>query len=364
MENKYYILIADDEYQAIEDLQNHLSIYSEKNGIVLEYLPASSAIKAEEMIENIKNSSLNLSAAFIDVDFTGDTEGGKRDSGYALIKKIFEFSPFTKIGIYSGQFRRTDLWEEYDVLNRSGLVFFQYDKEGITREKIEAKFSELFDSMRSSYYLFDIIKNHRFVSEKFTKGKTFTNPGLLTDIYTIRNNFSAIEQILSKSPLFREGSEIIFKLMITLYHQSLESYCLLKAKTEGDDKKKILERAMANEPEAAKIIGKHLEINSDNEVTSLILFLAYMSPEKFWYAYKLNWLRNNSVHIPPKINIDLLNVLFAHLAVSFCLSEKKESVQKELIRQKAEDYIHTQKNVKSNSDLNKLLKFLDDQLIP
>lgn|GEM_PF-5785522 len=357
MGNNYNILIADDEYQAIEDLQNDLNIYSKKSGISFEYITASSADETAQILSNIEKSSINLSAAFIDVDFTGDASGGKRDSGYSIIKKIFEFSPFTKIGIYSGQFRQPDLWEKYDELNRSGLVFFHYEKKTRTDREIEAKFSELFDSMRTTFYLFDIIKNHRFVTEKFINGKSFSDPGLLTDIYTIRNNFSAIEQILSKSPLFKAGSEVIYKLLITLYHQSLEAFCLLAAKTERADKKMILERAKKYEPEAAKIIDKHLEIKADSEATSLILFLAFLSPEKFRYAYKLNWLRNNAVHIPPKIDIDLLNVLFAHLAVTFCLSEKKDSVQLELIREKVDDYLRAQKNPKSNRDLSELLNF-------
>lgn len=350
---KIRILVAEDTKEARDILIDNLKEYElDKYGSndVFEITKAESFIKASQLITESGKAETLYEVFFCDIDFTEDNKGGKRDSGFELIRLAFEVSNITNIYTYSGQFKAADLWDDYEPLVSKGLVIKTFDKshtEGGEVEWVRKNFDELFNRLTAEKILWDIWHNHELI-KKTIKTTLFSSDPVqnLLAQNEIISNLDTILFLLKKLPEF-DAEKVFYKLIIQLYHRCLESFC---RGSKSDDE--IEKSSEANKNIVAKLINKQGEWELGRGMNALKTIIGYTSAPHSKYGYKVNFYRNNSVH--PKENFDagLSNVLLCGITFAlYCSNGDKSRIETSEIK----DRLKSLKD-RGKMDLEELLK--------
>lgn len=351
------ILIAEDNLDVREFMSERLKEYIEKkfSNQKLEIIECESYEKASQKISESQTKEKFFDIFFVDIDFTEDNKGGQRDSGYKLIEKAFGISPLTKIVVYSAQFQSVDLWSRYEELKNRGLVFHSMHKshsEGGEQKWFAENFEKIFETLIENIYLSDIFINHSRIIEKLKRIK-FDNDAI-EDLQKKNYIISNLETILI---LFRslkdfDAKTVIYRLIISLYHQSLEIFCK-RFRTDN----KIVKEFSERRDEIKDLLSIKLD-KKEKGVTALKTILTYQINDKTIYGYKLNFIRNKSTHQDEKFNVDLSNALFASLAFSIYVLENPEIHHEEIGRL----MLKSEKG-KGYNDLKKIIEFIEPKSI-
>ena len=359
MKNKLKILIAEDTRMARELLINDLNEFARVTLNAVEYFDIEGAEtfeKAHKKIVESGNTKNYYDIIFADIDFTEDNRGGKRDSGYILIEKAFEVCPITKIATYSGQFRAAELWPKYEELKNRGLIVKTFDKshsEAGNPNWLKKGVNEIVEEINANSYIRDIWDNHQLVKENMRIKKYGKDPFIDVLIKnTIHLNIDSAFMLLMNIDKY-DAKEIIYRLIIYLYHNSLEIYC----RADKTDKQ-IIEESDQNKINAEEFIGlpkKNKNLNFPIEsVNSLRIFVASISDYRIKFADKLNYYRNLSIHQDPnkkRFIPDLAHVLYSCLAFSLIVTTTKEKIKTSHIK----SYSSTLENVFGASDLEEII---------
>ena len=229
--NELKILIAEDTKEARDILKENLIEFHESSdlkNISLKIEACESFAKALAKLKESEKSGTFYHVFFADVDFTEDKKGGKRNSGYELIKTAFGICPLTKICTYSGQFRAADLWSESEQLIKEGLIVFTMDKShsaGGGENWWFENFKKIYEELRGENILWELWYNHRAITEKIQATKflsdTFENMSLCSGITANLETILVLIRQLKKL----DEKAIFYRLLIHLYHQALETFC-------------------------------------------------------------------------------------------------------------------------------------------
>ena len=335
MINKLKVLIAEDTRMARELLINDLNEFARVTLNAVEYFDIEEAEtfeKAHQKIVESGNTQNYYDIIFADIDFTEDNKGGKSDSGYKLIEKAFEVCPITKIATYSGQFRAAELWPKYEELKNRGLIVKTFDKshsEAGNPNWLKKGVNEIVEEINANSYIRDIWDNHQLVKENMRIKKYGKDPFIDVLIKnTIHLNIDSALMLLMNIDKF-DAKEIIYRLIIYLYHNSLEIYCRADKTDE-----QIIEESDKNKINAEEFIGL-LKINKNlkfplESVNSQRIFVASISDYRIKFADKLNFYRNLSIHQDPnkkRFIPDLAHVLYSSLAFSLIVTTTKEKIK-------------------------------------
>ena len=360
MKNKLKVLIAEDTRMARDLLINNLNEFARETLNAVEYFDIEEAEtfeKAHQKIVESGNTQNYYDIIFADIDFTEDNKGGKSDSGYNLIEKAFEVCPITKIATYSGQFRAAELWPKYEELKNRGLIVKTFDKShsGAGNSNwIKDGVNKIVDEINANSYIRDIWDNHQLVKENMITEKyakdTFIDVLIKNTIYL---NIDSALMLLMNIDKF-DAKEIIYRLIIYLYHNSLEIYC----RADKTDKQ-IIEESDKNKINAEEFIGlqKNKNLNFPIEsvnVSSPRIFVASILDYRIKFADRLNFYRNLSIHQDPnkqRFIPDLANVLYSSLAFSLIVTTTKEKIKTSHIK----SYSSKLENVFGASDLKEII---------
>lgn len=326
---KINILIAEDNKEARDLLAEGLEEFAAEfyqSEYELSLTKADSYGKALQRLNDSKKSGEYYDVFFCDIDFTEDQKGGRSDSGFELIEKAFVISPVTKIVTYSGQFRAKDLWPKFEELNAKGMILYTMDKshnQGGDAEWLRENLKKIFDVYSSELFLKEIWQNHQKMISILSKTSLDKDPfENLGKQGAIVNNLDSILVLMRNGNRF-EGSELIYRLIIYLYHHSLEIFC----KADKDDQT-ILLLSDKNRPAAESLIGRLLGFQ--NSVTSVRVITAFSGGKIFRHGFRLNDMRNKSIHPGEKVTIDFTNVMTAHLTVAAYILEKNQIQYREI----------------------------------
>ena len=359
MINKLKVLIAEDIRMSRDLLINGLKKFARETLNAAEYFDIEEAEtfeKAHQKIVESGNTQNYYDIIFADIDFTEDNKGGKSDSGYKLIEKAFEVCPITKIATYSGQFRAAELWPKYEELKNRGLIVKTFDKshsEAGNSNWIKDGVNKIVEEINANSYIRDIWDNHQLVKENMLSKKYTKDPFIVALIKnTIHLNIDSALMLLMNIDKF-DAKEIIYRLIIYLYHNSLEIYCRADKTDE-----QIIEESDKNKINAEEFIGL-LKINKNlkfplESVNSQRIFVASISDYRIKFADKLNYYRNLSIHQDPnkkRFIPDLAYVLYSSLAFSLIVTTTKEKIKTSHIK----SYSAKLKNVFGAPDLNEII---------
>lgn len=323
--DKIKIFIAEDTIESRTILVEQLKEYSEKNynnPDFFEIKTADSYQKALNIVNNIERNSDYYDIFICDIDFTEDNKGGRNDSGFELIEKMFDVCPITFICTYSAQFRGRDLWPKYQELTNKGLIVHTMDKshsEAGSNEWYIENFDKIVDFTLKNKFLKDIWKNHFLIKE------SLINHSLDDDRFedlikknTILANLESILTLLRNLDKFNE-LPIIYRLIIYLYHNSLEIFCRGR-KTDNE----IIEGSNKNR----KSVEGHLkkELMFDSKVSAIRTIVSYTPDMRSKFGFKLNDYRNKSIHNNQKFQIEFENILFANLTLALYVAEQKSDI--------------------------------------
>jgi len=353
---KIRILVAEDTKEARDILIDNLKEYElDKYGSndIFEITKAESFIRASQLITESGKAETPFEVFFCDIDFTEDNKGGKRDSGFELIRLAFEVSNITNIYTYSGQFKAADLWDGYEPLVSKGLVIKTFDKshsEGGEVEWVKNNFDELFNRLLSEKILWDIWHNHELI-KKAIKTTSFS-PDPVQNLLAqneILSNLDTILFLLKRLPEF-DAEKVFFKLIIQLYHRCLESFC---KGTKSDDE--IEKSAEANKNIVAKLIKKQGDWDLSKGTNALKTILGYTSAPHSKFGYKVNFYRNNSVHPNENFDAGLSNVLLSGITLAlYCSNGDKSGIEISEIRERSRSL-----KDRGKMDLEELLKLFN-----
>lgn len=333
---KIRILVAEDTKEARDILVENLTDYElEKygNNNVFEITKAESFVKASQLIKESGKNGTPYEVFFCDIDFTEDNKGGKRDSGFELIKLAFEISNITNIYTYSGQFKAADLWDGYEPLVSKGLVIKTFDKshtEGGEMEWVKSNFDDLFNRLADEKILWDIWSNHELV-KKSVATKVFSEDAMenLLAQNEIISNLDTILFLTKKLPDF-DAEKVIYRLIIQLYHRSLESFC---RGSKSDDE--IYNDSMANKKKVEELTNQKKPWPFTEKITALQAILSFSADYYSKFGYKVNNYRNNSVHPNDNFDVSLSNVYYCGIALAlYCSNGDKKGITIEEIKTK------------------------------
>ncbi len=314
---KIRILVAEDTKEARDIITDNLRDYElEKygNNDTFDITKAESFVKADQILEESRKNNNPYEVFFCDIDFTEDRKGGKRDSGFQLIRKAFEISNLTHIYTYSGQFKAADLWEGYEELLSKGLVIKTFDKshtDGGDIEWVNKNLEELFNRLEKEKVLWDIWANHNIFKDAVMNTKFSPDPfeNLLAQS-EINSNLETILYLLKRSEDY-DGIKVIYRLIIQLYHRCLESFC-----RGGRTYEEINRAYNTNRSTIDELLNLRKE-NKDNQKGDAIkAIMAYSSDRYAVSGYKVNYYRNKSVHPADNFDVGLSNVLYCSIALA------------------------------------------------
>lgn len=340
------ILIAEDHLEERRILkENVLEFFNELQFETAFTLKSSYNEIMQDIIEKQK-SEIYYDLAFCDIDFTEDQKGGKRDSGFKIIEKLFEVCPITKICTYSGQFRAIDLWSRYEELQKRGLVIRTFDKQhGESGEVnwIINNLRKVYEEIRSDYYLWDVWKNNKLILETISSNNNID----FKEKLQIKEKLDfIITSLLNEKNKIDETES--FSSVILRYHQILEVFCKSIYK---NDENKILNMFMNNKTYLEKEIQRKL--NEDKDSKSLKNIGSNPNTKFFRFGYKLNFYRNYSVHENKDFLPDIANVLFSNLCLTLYVVGK-EAANYDSIEEKTSGMI----DCKGKKDLDELISFI------
>lgn len=325
---KIRILVAEDTKEARDILVENLTDYElEKygNNNVFEITKAESFVKASQLLKESGKNGTPYEVFFCDIDFTEDNKGGKRDSGFELIKLAFEISNITNIYTYSGQFKAADLWDGYEPLVSKGLIIKTFDKshtEGGEVEWVRSNFDELFNRLANEKILWDIWNNHELIKKSVTT-KVFSRDAqenLLVQS-EIMSNLDTILFLIKKLPDF-DAEKVIYRLIIQLYHRSLESFC---RGSKSDEE--IYSDSMANKKKVETLTNQKKPWEFGERVSAFQAILSFSAEYFAKFGYKVNNYRNNSVHPTDTFDVCLSNVYYCGIALAlYCSNGDKKDI--------------------------------------
>lgn len=338
---KYKVLLAEDTIEARDTIITELK---KLNNFEFEIEECEFPDKAIKRLSDSDRERKYYDILFVDLDFTQQAhKGGKRNSGFEIIKKAFEVCPISKICTYSGQFREYDLSDEHQELVKKGLLVYTFDKSkkdaGIG-DWFTKGIQEVLIELQNDEYLFTIFDNHKSIKETLSKKNISFQAKweLYSNLDTIITLLQSLNKISSKY--------ILYRLIIHLYH-----YSLILFLTDSKDELLIKSNFEKNKSLAEKVImpKETLTWRSQNALSQII---AESPLQKVLFGFKLNDYRNKSIHHNELFNIEFENILFANLTLSTYILNYGETNYKFF-----ETYLsNTQK--KSVKDLKLIIDYL------
>lgn len=338
---KFKVLLAEDTIQARDAVLEELNKFKDYEFQVDE---CEFPDKAFSKLAESERSKNYYDILFVDLDFTQQAhKGGKRDSGFQIIKRAFSICPISKICTYSGQFREPDLSDEHQELVKKGLLVYTFDKSkrdaGIGDWFVKGM-EEVISELKRENYLFDVFNNHRSIKEKVNnlnltfQAKWEINSNLDTIIILLKT----IEKISSKY--------VFYRLIVYLYHSTL-----LVLLTDSKEASSIRQNFIKNTSAAENII-KSKEPFEWREQNALAQIIAEGDINFIRYGFKLNNYRNKSIHPTETFNPDIFNVLFCNLVLTLYTCGRKD------IHSDSFEQIPDIKKEKGFKDLNELIDFI------
>ncbi|NUN09707.1 MAG: hypothetical protein HUU54_11075 [Ignavibacteriaceae bacterium] len=327
MSREYRILIAEDTIAARDVIIDELNKITDFKIVFSE---CDSAIGAFQTLDKLHAKGQHLDFLFVDIDFKEDNKGGKRDSGFEIIEKAFEHCPISTIATYSAQYNTADLSPRHIELQNRGMIVDVFDKrqQSNPEEWFRNRFIKHLESIGANDYLWDVWYNHKLI--KSFVDRTRLSPDEEEDSIKkaeIKQNLEAIIVLLKKRKLFN-ADEVVFRLIIQLYHRCLEVYC-----AEDKDPATIKQQSEDNKEAAERLLGRYFERGLGSDDSALRKLIAFNSEEKLRHGYRLNSLRNNSVHPNLDFNLTMANILFANLTLTLYASPFKKDIQIDKIEQ-------------------------------
>ncbi len=333
--SKLRILLAEDDSEPREIFSSRIREYFANSQVKYEYVEAASYDEASTILKQSREDRNYFDVFFSDIDFSEGVNTGERASGYELIKEAFNICPGTLIITFSGQFRSQDLWGEYENLKNLGLIIKTMDKshsDGGTWNWYFENFKEIFENALSNKIMHGIWKNHSAILEKLS--------GLIPDNdqstgiaikNTIQQNLESVF-VLQKNLDRIDEKSIFFRLMIYLYHASLEVF--LKGEKQNQTIVRKANRKKQVYHQLLRDAGylKDRELVFSNRCSALHVIVAECRKDLFLFAYLLNMYRNNSIHENKNFRLDQINVLFAHLTLAVCVLDRREIAYDEIER--------------------------------
>ncbi|MCX8057588.1 MAG: hypothetical protein N3F03_08275 [Ignavibacteria bacterium] len=344
---KFKVLIAEDTIEARDILIEELYKLKENSEYEFDIIECEFPEKAISKLSEANEKNDFYHILFIDIDFTQQShKGGRRDSGFEIIKKAFSICPISKICTYSGQFKALDLSEEHQELVKKGLVVYTFDKsrkDAGLQDWFDIGIRKILEELEKEYYLFDIFKFNKKIKRKISNSKLpfEIQWEILDNINIILNLMLNLKNITS--------SYIYYRLIIHLYHSCLISF--LRNSKSDEELKRDFEK---NKYQAEKLILTSKEFVWQ-ENNSLSIIIAESPLELVRFGFKLNNYRNKSIHPDQSFQPDLFNVIFSAIIFSLYVIQEKKDLEISLI----EDYLskvnYESKGIK---DLSELLMFI------
>lgn len=357
MEDIIRVMVAEDSVDAMEIILKQLNKFE---SLRIKLDECESFQKGLVKIKEAQQKKEPYHFLFIDIDFTGDDAGGKRDSGFNLIKKAFQLCPLSKIATYSAQYKYADLEPTHQEMVKNGLVVYTFDKDH-RKEKPEEWFSDGFKKLITEFeqekWLWEIWRNHEKINTKLL------NTVLSEDKFISRNrrdeitsNLEAIIFVLQRRAQFNADA-ILFRLILQLYHRSMEIF-ITRDKNEED----IFKESEVNRPKVFEfvkdLLGSEPALEFKDKKSFLRKLTAFSFGKEYRYGHILNWYRNGSVHTDKKFIPDLANVIFANLTFSHYTIGKKENISISEIESLLTDRNFQDENKKGLTDLKSLIEFI------
>jgi|GEM_PF-1301793 len=362
MKDKLKVLIAEDTKIARDLLVESLNSFAEKTFNNIEYFEiekAESFQKAYQKIVNSGTSQEYYDIFFADIDFTEDNKGGERDSGYKLIEKAFEICPLTKIATYSGQFRGAELWDKYEELKNKGLIVLTFDKshgESGSVNWMADGLNKIVYDIKENSFLWDIWKNHLLIIDSIKSQSIATNPfeNLTIQNTIISNLESVLTMLININRL--QGKEIIYRMMIYLYHNSLELLC------RGDRiDTEIIEKSNSNKSQTEEFIrAKRTAPNNfswdfPNNVNAQRIFVSFVTDERISFVDTLNYYRNESIHHGERFRPNISDVLFSALTFALIVVKNKTNIATEY----TSSFLSQKMNIPRRGNLVDIIDFVN-----
>lgn len=302
------ILIAEDKDDERKDLVKELRSISSFNFDIKE---ADTADKAIDLINRSEVDHFDI--LFADIDFT--SKGGETSDGYKIIRRAFDKWSLTQICICSNQNKTPNNIEDNDRLR--GLIVLEFDKNCLDpndEKSFKIRVLKLCKKIVEQQYLKDIWKNHNLILNLLSHDY----PELSDEVkISIRLNLEFINNLLRNINTF-PTKEILFNLIIHLYHQSLELFC-----KSNQDENTIKQNAKENK----YILGKYAEKLECDKITALTIIASHSKTQLFEFGSKLNFYRNFSIHKNKIFSPVIHNIMFANLCLTLYIAPKQEDIQ-------------------------------------
>jgi len=358
MNRKIRVFIAEDTRIARDLIVDSIKNFAEKKFGERDYFEIDKAETYQKAHQKIVESAKNkdyYDLMFIDIDFTEDGHGGERDSGYKLIEKAFEVSPLAKISTYSGQFRAADLWPRYEELKNKGLIIHTFDKshaEAGEPNWMDKGLEQLIDEITEKQILWDIWEAHKLILEEIHDRK-YLNDQMenLRLINTVASNLdSALMLLMNLDRL--QAREFVFRMVIYLYHNSLEMLC-----RAGKTDEEIISLSNENKQNAESAISveRTVTLNFPDSVNAQRIFISSIPDERIRFVDTLNYYRNKSIHPTKGFKLTLSNVIFSVLAFVLAITKDKSKI----ILERTKEFIKTQEDTYEKRKLLEIVDFIE-----
>lgn len=357
MNKRIRVLVAEDFLEAREVIIKQINKISEYEVEIEECESYSKAL------DRINQSSLDPDPyhfLFIDIDFTGDDKGGKRDSGFELIEKAFNVCPISKIATYSAQFKSADLEPKHHEMVRNGLVVRTFDKDHRTENPTEwfsLGFRELIKEHFEDIWLWDIWRNHEKIKSVIKNISLSDDQSQnLTKQYEIITNLDSIILLLLRRKIFN-ADVVLYRLVLQLYHRCFEIYI-----TGDKDEETIVEESENNKDkvfEYVKDLIRDSQLEFKDKKSYLRKLAAFTNDKKYRFGHILNQYRNGSVHPDKKFVPELSNIIYANITLSLFAIGKTNKISYELIKSSFDNKAFDDKGKK---DLSEILNFIQNEL--
>ena len=323
------VLVAEDTTITRKILIEVIREYSSEKKIEFRVDSADSYHKALQMLNENEKKQTYYDNFFADIDFSEDNKGGVKDSGYRLIERAFEICPLTHVITYSGQFTQADLWPQYEELKNRGLIaktMMKSHSEGGEEEWLMKNLDSIFSRNKEDEIMWDIWLNHRRVTEQLTKVSFNADP--LEDL-NIKNallfNLDACTELIKQINLIN-SKETLYKLLVHLYHSTLEQFC-----RGGKTDLQIIVDSDNNKIGISELINYKLNLqptkseyeSSGYHPNSQRILCSYCADERIKFSLQLNQFRNNAIHSPAdKSRTGFNHVIYANLVLTLFAAGK------------------------------------------
>lgn len=350
------VFIADDYEDPREILKKSLIDFGKQENLEFGITEADTYSSAIQVLEEKARRREYFDIQFIDIDFTGDENRGKADSGFSIIEKAFQICPLSIILTFSAQFKSIKLHPVFVDLVKRGLVADAFDKNASIdnpEQWFEIHFRRIIKDFKENLFLWDIWENNKTI-QNYLKD----HPVAKDQIANLQI-FSEIENYLDTTLMLlmnrgKIGAEhILNRSLLQMYHRALEIYC------EGDkSEKEIRELADKNVGAVAAIINKSdLKFTRDDRLSALHKIVAHSASPISKFGYKVNNYRNNAMHQNKKFDVDTANILFGSLALHlYMVPGVKPKIER--IR----EFYNNNSKLSGAKDLKELLGYVSFQI--